>query len=215
MGERMATPAEAVLSRWWWAKFWVKRNSKKLAAAAVASALLIWWLAPQGPPPEWPRVRGPVILETSRRGYLAIPPWERSGVERIYLAPTGRYDPNRDLAGQDVLGVIERSGQEIRIPPRVLFDIVVVVRAFDPDYIGYAAKENLRVAIRASGSFSIPLEPPDDSQEHVIENENYGTTEGFIRMNVVWDNYGQGYELPPYGRLRIEELVLYPWKIGS
>jgi hypothetical protein len=202
----VATPAEAVLSRWWWAKWWLKRNYKQLVASLVIIALLAWWLWPKLPPPEWPRIKGPIITFTSRRGYLAVPLGKESGIERICLMPTGYYDPSEDLRRQDVLATIGSSNQEVRIPPGSVFDLVVVVKAVAPEFLAYASKENLGVALSASGSFLIPLEYAPDDQEHVFEEENYGETPGYIRVNVVWDNYGEGYELHEHGFLHIREL---------
>jgi len=202
----VATPAEAVLSRWWWARWWLKQNYKKLGAALVIGLVFAWWLLPKPPPEAWPRITGPLIQITSRRGYLAVPVGQESGIERIYIAPTGHYNPYKDLAKQDVLATIRGSNQTVAIPPNSIFDIVVVVRAFAPEAIVYASKENLAVGIKATGTFEIPFKYSTDDQEYVFENENYGSPQGYVRVNVVWDNYGEGYLLPARGTLTIENL---------
>jgi len=203
----MATPAEAVLSRWWWAKWWLKRNYKRLIAVSIIVVIIVWMLWPKPPPESWPKVKGPIITIDSRRNYLAVPLGQESGVERIYLVPTGHYDPYKDISKQDYLVAIKSSNQSpVAIPPESIVDIVVVVRAFAPEFVAYASKENIAIAIKCSGSFSIPFEYSTDDQEFIFENENYGKTPGYLRMNVVWDNYGEGYLLPAYGYLHIENL---------
>ncbi len=133
-----------------------------MEATLVIGLVVVWWLLPKLPPETWPRITGPIIQITSRRGYLAVPLGQESGIERIYIAPTGHYDPCKDLAKQNVLATIKGSNQTVAIPPNTIFDIVVVVRAFEPEAIACASKENLAVGIKATGTFKIPFKYSTD-----------------------------------------------------
>ena len=44
--------------------------------------------------------------------------------------------------------------------------------------------------------------------EHVLENSGYGTSQGYLRANVVFDNDGDRYLLSPGQLLCLEYLAL-------
>jgi hypothetical protein len=70
------------------------------------------------------------------------------------------------------------------------------------------SKESLSVVFKASGAFTIPLESSPDEKEFVFEEEGYGSDSGYMRLNVVWDNYGEGYELGENQDLYIDNTSL-------
>jgi hypothetical protein len=63
--------------------------------------------------------------------------------------------------------------------------------------------------LKARGAFTIPLESSRDDKEFIFEEEGYGSGSGYMRLNVVWDNYGEGYELGENQVLYIDNASLF------
>ncbi len=80
---------------------------------------------------------------------------------------------------------------------------MVVVRAKAPEGIPFVDKRYFRVVLQGASS--------TDDMEYVFENSGYGTSHGYLRANVVFDNDGDRYLLSPGQELRLEELELQVW----
>jgi hypothetical protein len=157
------------------------------------------------------RIRGPFYTVRSRRNMLAVPVETNTGIENIYIVKWKGYDPNLNLAlqPQSWYAVITGSGQTVEVPPGRIFEMVVACRADAPSGISLLSKESLSVVFKVSGAFTIPLENSRDDKEFIFEEEGYGTDSGYMRLNVVWDNYGEGYELWENQDLYIDNASLY------
>ncbi|MEM2427514.1 MAG: hypothetical protein QXZ52_04870, partial [Candidatus Hadarchaeales archaeon] len=210
--------------KWGIDKYWrLKRRLKQLFPFLVVLALVpVLLLLPHSssPPPldNWPKavVRGPTFAIASKRSTqpLALLKGGLTGIENIYLMKHGTYYPGENLADNSLrwMGVISHSGQTVTIRAYEVFDIVVAVRAkADGENLAYATKENIRVWLGASGAFTIPFNYAPDWKEYVFYSEGYGTPNGYLRMNVVWDNDGEGYLLFPGQELWIDNLILELW----
>ncbi|MBA7705220.1 hypothetical protein ES703_114044 [subsurface metagenome] len=71
------------------------------------------------------------------------------------------------------------------------------------------------VAAAAQGSllvifFSITEENTTD--KNLFENSGYGTATGWVRVNAVWDNNGNGYTLSAGGSITLDPIKLWGWK---
>jgi hypothetical protein len=157
------------------------------------------------------KIRGPFYTIRSRRNMLAVPVETNTGIENIYIVKWKGYNPNVNLAlqPQSWYAVITSSGQMVEVPPGVIFEIVVACRADAPDGISFLEKESLSVMLKARGAFTIPLESSRDDKEFIFEEEGYGSGSGYMRLNVVWDNYGEGYELGENQVLYIDNASLF------
>lgn len=211
--------------KWGIDKYWrLKRGLKRLYPLFLLSLLILLPLlllphsSPPPPPDNWPKavVRGPTFTIAGKRSTqpLALPKDGLTGIENIYLMKHGSYHPNSNLAENSLrwVGVISRSGQTLTIRAYEIFDLVVAVRAkADGENLAYARKEYVRVWLGASGAFTIPFGYAPDEREYVFYSERYGAPDGYLRMNVVWDNGGEGYVLLPGEELRIDNLILELW----
>jgi hypothetical protein len=211
--------------KWGVDRYWrLKRRLRlllPLLAAFVLLLLLVLFLPGSSPPPpseNYPRamVRGPTFNIAGKRSTqpLALPKGGLTGIENIYLMKHGRYDPRENLADNSLLweNVISFSGQAVTVRAGEVFDIVVAVRAkADRENLAYARKEYVRVWLAARGAFTIPLDYAPDEREYVFYSEGYGSADGYLRMNVVWDNEGEGYALLPEQELLLENLTLELW----
>lgn len=211
--------------KWGIDKYWrLKRRLKQLfpfLAVLILVPLLLLFFPESSPPPvvdNWPKavVRGPTFTVAGKRSTqpLAIPKGGLTGIENIYLMKHGTYHPGENLADNSLrwVGVISYSGQVLTIRAYEIFDIVVAVRAkADRENLAYATKENIKVWLGARGAFTIPFDYAPDWKEYVFYSEGYGTADGYLRMNVVWDNGGEGYVLLPGEELWIDNLILELW----
>jgi hypothetical protein len=164
----------------------------------VIIAGVIGWSLPQsssawGVSETWSSEKMPVVSAAG------IP--EVTGFENIYIIAHGAYDPNENLSGHENMlsyqgqpAVIEGDGWNISIPYETPFDIVATAKGTAPDNLAYAAKENIRVQLVLSGAISWEENSPDVSK-YVFENENYESHTGWIRVNFVFDNSGNGWTL--------------------
>jgi hypothetical protein len=178
-----------------------------LPAVAVAAALVAAFLLfPRHPSPV-AYVQGPNFPNRRQLQYLAVS--GGTGIESIYLVKAYEYDPSKDLSGQPaVLAKIQRSLEKVTVPAGQLFDIVVVVRATAPDGIAVVKKEYLRVRLWGSSEGGTFESSSADEMEHVFENSGYGTSQGYLRANVVFDNDGDRYLLSRGQTLCLEYLAL-------
>ncbi|MEW6221711.1 MAG: hypothetical protein AB1476_00095 [Candidatus Hadarchaeota archaeon] len=206
------------MEKLWKTRKWMKKKKYPLVAVLVVVIVFIGvWAATRPvppPPPVYPtaRIRGPVSPVAQKRPLIPFPiskgAW--SGVENIYLMKHGIYNAGENLAdnSQRWENVISESGQVVEVLAGNIFDIVVAARVIAPDNIVYLRKENMKVWLSVSGSFAIPYSYAPDEREYVFDASGYGTAAGYMRVNAVWDNDGEGYELPAWGELVIDNLVL-------
>jgi hypothetical protein len=147
---------------------------------------------------------------------LAVPPLQYTGIENIYIMKYGQYDPLMPLDNQydNQDAVISQSGQTVDVTSSSLFEIVAAVRVKAPDNIAYVRVDNMQVVMGVSGAFIIPTDPPADEYEHVFESEGYNSSSGYMRVNVVWDNNGEGYALQHGEDLDIDNISLLLFQIG-
>jgi len=219
---RMEVPSGRL--KWGVDRYWrLKRRLRSLLPFLAVGALLLVILLLPGPSPtpspeNYPRatVRGPTFAIAGKRSTqpLALPKGGLTGIENIYLMKHGRYDPRENLADNSLRweNVISFSGQTVTVKAGEAFDIVVAVRAkADRENLAYARKEYVRVWLAARGAFTIPFGYAPDEREYVFYSEGYGSADGYLRMNVVWDNEGEGYVLGPGEELLLENLTLELW----
>jgi len=185
------------------------RREAIIAVVGIVSIALAWSLQ-SSPPAGVPKV--PTISVGGSVVFAATTPaGNASGIENIYIMEHGNYAKDENLSGhENILGVITSSGGSVSIPYETLFDIVVAVKA-GSDNMAYVVKENMKVELAASGSFTITQENSADANEYVFENSGYGTTDGWLRANVVWDNAGNGYSLPADGSITLDPVNLWCW----
>ncbi len=217
----MAEPAFKI-TRGTMLKRWLRKRYKVLVPIIVAVLAVVALMWPPAAPPEpaptkEARLMGPVFDFVSRRNMLAVPPLQETGFENIYIARYGKYDPLQDLSDQQdaVDAVITESGQTVLVTHDNLFDIVVAVRVKAPDNIAYLRKDNIDVWMGVSGAFNIPYGNAPDDLEYLFENEGYDTNSGFMRLNVVWDNNGQGYSLQKGEGILIDNVAMTVTQIGD
>lgn len=132
-----------------------------------------------------------------------------SGIENVYIVKATHgagWSINFGANPENVLGVITASGGSTNIPYNTPFVIVIAVKG-SRENMAYVVKENLKVELAVSGSFSIPLENSPDSREYVFEQ----VPNVYIRVNAVWDNNGNGYILPPAGSITLDPIRLWCW----
>jgi len=131
-----------------------------------------------------------------------------SGIENIYIVDNthgGGWAVNFSNH-ENVLGTITASGGSCSIDYNKHFVIVVAVKGHDEN-MAYVQKENLKVELAASGSFTISAENSSDADEYVFDDG----TPTYIRVNAVWDNNGNGYKLPAGGSLSLDTVKLWLW----
>jgi len=233
--------AEFQMEKLWKQKKWLRTRKWPVMVAAVVISVVVAaavYLIPPQPVPYTPtaRVHGPVFEMATRRttSPLAIPKGQYTGIEAIYLMKSGQYDPNRNPEENSALWAakIAQSGQVVDVLAMwvsengevlnsgQIFDIVVTVRARARENIAYVNKENMRVWLSATGAFTIPNDYASDWDEHVFENSGYGydavaaDSSSYMRVNVVWDNGGEGYLLQDNTDLFIDNLVLELWDVS-
>jgi hypothetical protein len=183
-----------------------------LAVAIILVAAVGAW-AVFGGAPAAPPAGAATITAIAGQGTVfaaGIPAGTASGIENVYIIATGAYVDTENLSGDpDILGVITASGGSVNIPYETAFDIVVAVKA-GTDNMAYAVLENMNVSIAVSGSFTITEE--NATNKSLFENSGYGTTNGWIRVNAIWDNGNAGYTLPAGGSITINPIKLWGWK---
>jgi hypothetical protein len=136
-----------------------------------------------------------------------------SGIENIYLMDTGTYTKTSDLGTTTTgrMGVITGSGLSASIPYENTFDIVVAFKVKAPENGAYAAKENGQIELTTSGGFIIGPENLPNDNEYIFASSGLGTPSGYVRVNAVWDNGGNGYTLRAGGTLTLSSVKLLCW----
>jgi hypothetical protein len=181
-----------------------------LGAAVVASFILPKSPPPSTPPPtstspEWKVVE---VLKHDTPVYVYNA--HTSFIENIYaMRHDSGYDKNSWL-GQYVgnpnivFDTASESAPTVTVPYEIPFDFVVAVRADaendnnkfgNPAPLAYATKENMKVEFSMTGFFEY-LENTTDLMEFIFENQNYGQTTGYLRVNCIFDNNGNGWTVP-------------------
>lgn len=124
---------------------------------------------------------------------------QTSGIENIHYMKTGSgYDKSENLTtyvGNSTywMATYTGSGWDGSVAYEVAFDVVVVVKGHS-DNMAYATKENLKAELGLSGDI-VYSDNSTDLMEYVFENENYGSNAGWLRVNAVFDNNGNGWTL--------------------
>ncbi|MEM3519030.1 MAG: hypothetical protein QW179_05225 [Candidatus Hadarchaeales archaeon] len=194
-------------------KWKLKKNWKVIAAIILSISIAVGVYLSTLQPSKISRrakITAPYVEFESRRGFFAVRKYQESGIENIYIVKFPNFDPTRDAMSQleNVDAIISSSGQTVDVSDNALFAIVVAVRAKAPDNIAYVVKENMWVWLGASGAFTIPNSLAPDWKEYVFESSGYGTANGYMRVNVIWDNDGEGYILYAGQHLFIDNIVL-------
>ncbi|MEM3421729.1 MAG: hypothetical protein QW315_05680 [Candidatus Hadarchaeum sp.] len=191
-----------------------KAMSSKLpwvaAIIIVAAAVAAWALWPTAEVPATvPSAGAKITLATGSGTVFAAPP-ENSGIENIYIVKTGQnYTQNFSGLTDNYLAVISSNGASVIIPYDTPFAIVVAVTGHK-DNMGQLTTAYLKVALGAitsSGEWSIPYENSDDNSA-IKENIFYSDSTK-IRVNVVWDNGGNYYQLKADDNLIIQHVDLW------
>lgn len=193
----------------------VKKKPWVPALIGFAVVSFVFFVVPLITPPAEPPKEASVIAPlfdglASRDSMLAVPKGDNTGIENVYIAKYGMYDPNGNLADfpENWDAALTSQGATIPVTAYQKFDIVVAVRARAPENIAYVNIENLRVWLGVGGAFDIGYDFAPDDLEYVFESEGYGTSSGYLRANVVWDNGGEGYALGKGETISIDNLVL-------
>lgn len=174
-----------------------------IVLVAVIGAWALWPTAPTG------TATVSAVAASGTVFAAGIPPGTASGIENVYIMKSGLYTKTENLSGhENILGVITASGGSVDIPYDTPFDIVIAVKA-GTDNMAYAVLENMEVELTVDGSFS--LGPENCTDKNLFENSGYGTSDGWIRVNAVWDNNGSGYTLPAGGSISLDPIKLWCW----
>ncbi|MEM4188110.1 MAG: hypothetical protein QXN56_02960 [Candidatus Hadarchaeum sp.] len=172
------------------------------AIIIVAAAVAAWALWPTAEVPATvPSAGAKITLATGSGTVFAAPP-ENSGIENIYIVKAGQtYTENFSGLTDNYLAVISSNGASVIIPYDTPFAIVVAVTGHK-DNMGQLTTAYLKVALQAStdsGDWSIAYDNSDDSKEYIF----YPSDGTKIRVNVVWDNNGNYYQLKADDNLNI------------
>lgn len=128
-----------------------------------------------------------------------------SGIENIYIIEHGKYTKTDNLSGhENLLGTIEASAGSVDIPYENSFDIVIAVKCHI-DNMAYLTQDNMNVELAASNAFTITAENSADKNTFDDGSPTY------LRINVVWDNTGAGYELLADTQLDIDSCKLWQY----
>lgn len=155
---------------------------------------------------------------------------ENSGIENVYIMKHGSYNPSENLCNnENIYDVIEYSGDTGVLPYEVPFDIVVSVKIkADADYLGdkaaaklvaYVNPDNMKVELITSGDITF-AENSVDENEYAFENNcpftpgahnpGSGTPDDWARVNVIFDNYGNGFTIRAGGSFSYN-ITLWVW----
>lgn len=189
-----------------------------IVAAAGLGAWAIWGGAPTATTPSGAATITAITGPGTVFGYVG-----NSYIENVYIIQHG-VGVNENLNLHDntyLLGTITANAGIASIPYENSFDIVVAVKVTSPDNMAYARIDNMNVGLAGSGTFTI-TEDNAQSPGHLgtqchmaaysFDNSNYGTTSGYLRINAIWDNNGQGYKLIANGTLDLTNIKLWGWK---
>jgi len=178
-----------------------------IIVVAAVGAWTLWGQAPAAPPTPGPStITGYLGPGTA---FAAYP--ENSGIEAIYIMPTGTdYNENMADHADNDLGTISSDGGEVSIAYDTSFDICVAVSGHT-DNMGALTDVFMAVALEAaadSGAWTITYENSDDNP--VIDEYTFYPDDGtWARFNVVWDNNGSGYKLAADDNLDITAVDLW------
>jgi len=154
---------------------------------------------------------------------------ENSGIENVYIMKHGAYNPSENLCNnENIYDVIEYSGDTGILPYEVPFDIVVTVKiksdaeTSDKDaakLVAYVNPDNMKVELITSGDINFADNSVDDN-EHAFDNNcpfepgaynpGSGTPDDWARVNVVFDNYGNGFRIRAGGSFNYS-ITLWVW----
>lgn len=195
----------------------------------IAAGLGAWALTQPAPAPATFSTTGPWTVYLN--GIPVASGWQQGqsgwqGIENIFLITWNLGDNTRDFSGQqenwltqDENSVFSATGQTKNVPYEQKFDIVVDVKLYAPDNMAYATEENLYVYMSWSGYTSNSdnsLSPysPTSAIEFVYENSGYGTTSGYVRVNVRFNNRDNvdHFKIPAAASLSLDTVSLYGWK---
>lgn len=146
-----------------------------------------------------------------------VPAGTASGVENVYIVDNDHaagYEDNFS-GNENILDVIESDTDSVDIVYETRFQIVVAVKV-GTDNMAYVRIDNMNIGLGAYGSFSITDENAGGSSASYMatwshENSGSDTNDGWLRINAIWDNDGNGYVLPASGTLNLENINLWGW----
>jgi len=183
----------------------MRGNLPWVAAALVVVAIvgvLGWALYPAAPAPapalEWRIVavlEGGIPWEAFTGGFGG----ENSpGFENLYIMRhDSGYDKNTDLSTYKNNATYwmttwnPSEGWVENVEYGTRFDMVWATRVETPQ-MARVCRENLKVEYNLIGDF-VYLENSTDAMEVVFENQNYYGTNGFLRVNAIFDNSANGW----------------------
>ena len=179
-----------------------------LAVSLVLAAVFSYTL-PSNYEPQW---RMAEVMKSDTPVYVFHE--YSSYIEDVYIM---RHDWNYDksswlgqyVGNENVFDTADEDNPDVTVPYEVPFDFVVAVRADaendvnkNGDYfpLAYARVENIKVELEVTG-FYYYHENSTNLMEYVFENYNYGSPSGYVRVNVIFDNNGNGWTIPAGGSL--------------
>ncbi len=190
----------------------VMTNKLPWATAAViivVAAIGAWTIF--GAAPAAPPTAGTAGVSATLGTGTVFGSWpDNSGIENIYIMPTGQtYTDNMADSG-NALVTLTYSGDSDNIPYDTQFAIVVAVTGHT-DNMGQLTEAYMKVALGATTSstdWSIPYENSDDN--NAIDEYEFQTSDGtWVRFNVVWDNNASYYQLTADDNLNISAVDLW------
>ncbi|MEW6592603.1 MAG: hypothetical protein AB1305_02810 [Candidatus Hadarchaeota archaeon] len=190
-----------------------------LAIVVAVAGVSGWLLAPALPAaPAW-RIaevwRSDQLPTAFAGGVPAV-----AGIENVYIIQHEQGNINQNFGNQPGVwikpydnenSVFEGPGDpQLNVPYENKFDIIVAAKgSSSPPSMAYARKENFKIDLSVTGEFTYQ-ENSMDSMEFPFENSNYGTNNGWVRINARFDNNGNGWILRA-GTTITFSVTLYLW----
>lgn len=162
------------------------------AIIIVAAAAAAWALWPTAEVPATVPSAGAKITLAAGSGTVFAAPPENSGIENIYIVKAGQtYTENFSDWIDNCLEVITYNTESVTIPYDTPFAIVVAVTGHK-DNMGQLTTAYLKVELGATSPGGVNIGPENsiDDNEHIFYSDD-----NKIRVNVVWDNGSNYYQL--------------------
>ncbi len=141
------------------------------------------------------------------------------GIENVYLiknspaAWENNFDPGLAAYSADILATFTDNNQTQNVNYETPFKIVISGFMYAPDNMAYATTENAYGVITSTGEFTAnenTLSLPE--RQYIFDNDNYGSTAGYIRFNIISDNAGSGWSIRAGQSVNLTELSVWGWK---
>lgn len=137
---------------------------------------------------------------------------DNSHIENIYIVDNSHaagYAINFS-GNENVLDTIEASAGTASIDYDTRFIIIVAVKGHS-DNLAYVTEENIKIEMDSSDLGISPAENSADADEYPFENNGYGTSTGYVRLNAIWDNSDAGYILSANESASLTSVKLWTW----